>query len=127
VRQYVTQNQNIPQYTVRVEKTEKDWALVSVKPEGTESKLTYFYLRRSNGPGVPAAAPSVSPEAGAPAPGTVPPQFSQNPPPLVGITSLVETSSGWVIVLGPKNTFTDTELTAAGVPPDLKPPATSGE
>ena len=115
VRQYVTQNENIPQYNVRVEKTEKDWALVSVKPEGTNSKQSYFYLRRSSGGGVPAGAPSLSPSATGNAPGTVPAQLNQNPPPLSLGTPPIQTTSGWVIVLGPKDTFSKSELQAAGV------------
>lgn len=127
VRQYVTQNGSIPQYSVRVEKTEKDWALVSVKPEGTNTKLTYFYLRRSSGGGAAAAAPSLSPAATSVAPGTVPPQFNQNPPPLSGSTPPVVATSGWVIVLGPKETFAKSELAAAGVPPDLIPQSTDAQ
>lgn len=104
VESYWTRNSDIPDYTATIEALTPSWARVSIQPAGaTTQNPTELYLHKELGgtdvTPVPTAQTDVS----------------------VGSSDPITTTSGWVIVLGPKTTFTSEELDAAGVPDTIRP------
>lgn len=124
VRWLYYQQPNTPARDFTIDKVEGDRARVRIANLAAEAKPEFVFLRRTKGQATPAAAPSLVPTPGATngssGAGTPPAQFNQNPPPLIGSTPPLVTSSGWVVVLGPKTTFTPADL-SSGVPADLMP------
>ncbi len=97
VSDYFVRDSGVPSYEVTIEKVEQDWARVAISPVGTEnSEPNLVYLQDQ------AATAIEAPTA----------EANANP----GNIAPVDTTSGWVIIIGPQVNFTAEALDAAGVP-----------
>ncbi len=101
VSDYFVRDSGAPAYDVTIEEVEQNWARVAISPVGTEnSEPNLVYLQDQ------AATAIEAPTA----------EANANP----GNIAPVDTTSGWVIIIGPQVNFTTEELDAAGVPPAIR-------
>lgn len=98
VEAYVTRDTNIPEYEIFIEATTEAWARVSIRPAGTSERSRLYLHKQIAGAPAPTVATTVQP----------------------GHSSRVQTSTGWVIVLGPQADFSGAELDEAGVPDSIR-------
>lgn len=102
VTKYYVRDSRVPQQDVEIQKVYGHWARVSIKPVGVKTDMPDLFFLQDQ-----ATATNDAPVA----------KTTVQPGKQVSVT----TTSGWAIILGPKARFTQVELDAVGVPPQLRP------
>lgn len=102
VKDYFVRSGSIPDYEVKIEEVDGNWARVRIAPVGVNNVNgeTVLYLQNQDqtAQDAPLRTLDVQP----------------------GNQASVTTSSGWTVVAGPQAEFTDAELDAAGVPAAIR-------
>lgn len=102
VKDYFVRSGSIPDYEVKIEEVDGNWARVRIAPVGVNNVNgeTVLYLQNQDQTAQDAPLPTLDVQP--------------------GNQASVTTSSGWTVVAGPQAEFTDAELDAAGVPAAIR-------